>query len=100
MCSPFLARFFEHPVTLPWRVKGSSGAAAELRARKGAGARNRSCLSRSVRFLDAGPEPRKYPKHRGLLREPVQGRRSIAWARAAGPVQEMLRRKFTDSIQP
>ena len=48
-------------------------------------------------LLDAGPEPRKYPKHRGLLREPVQGRRSIACASNAGPVQEMLRRKFTDS---
>lgn len=51
-------------------------------------------------LLDAGPEPRKYPKHRGLLREPVQGRRSIACARNAGPVQEMMRRKFTNSIQP
>jgi hypothetical protein len=39
MCTPFLARFFEHSVTLPWRVKGSSGAAGELRVRMAPGRR-------------------------------------------------------------
>jgi hypothetical protein len=37
MCTPSLARFFERPVTLPWRVKGSSGLPGELRVRMAPG---------------------------------------------------------------
>jgi hypothetical protein len=98
MCTPSLARFFEHPCPCCGLSKALTGLLLNCVCGWRRGAEPFLSVEVSPLFgCWAGTT--EVSKACGLLREPVQGRRSFACASNAGPVREILRRKLTNLIQ-